>query len=66
MEGVVKHGTQRIKAGIIEVTGDNFLGIIEEALINKGYDIDIEPQNNDFHRPQGVKINVYEVRSYER
>lgn len=63
MEDILKHGRRRIKVGIIELTGNiNFPIIIEDALINNGYDIDIEPQNDDFHRPQRIKINVYEVR----
>lgn len=63
MEGIVKRGTQRIKVGTIELTGiGNFSRIIEDALINNGYDIDTEPQNSSFHMVPGVKINVYEVK----
>ena len=63
MEGIVKHGTQRIKVGTIELTGrSNFPKIIEDTLINNGYDIDTEPQNDSFNMVPVVKINVYEVR----
>ncbi|OSA84096.1 hypothetical protein B2H84_03135 [Clostridium botulinum] len=63
MNDVSTYGVQRIKAAIFKFSGDfRIADIVTEALIGNGYDIDIEPINDEFHRPQGEKINVYTVK----
>lgn len=59
----VNRGVQRVKVATVELTGDFHVAeIIQESLTVSGYDIDIEPINTEFHRPQGEKINVYAVK----
>lgn len=53
-------GIERVKTATIEITGEFCIAhIVQEALIDKGYDIDIEPIYGEFHGPNGSKINVY-------
>jgi len=53
-------GTQRLKVAECQIKEcDNVLSIISKALIDKGYDIDVEPINDNFSGANGSKINIY-------
>ena len=59
MDGATTCGTQRIKMAKVEVKGVEVFRLLEDALINNGYDIDIEPINDDYQGAQGQRIYVY-------
>lgn len=65
MNEIVNRGTARLKVDKIEVRDYNLQRLITDALIDRGYDVDITPINDDFgghNGPQGQLLNVYEVR----
>lgn len=59
MNSATTRGTQRIKMAKVEVKGVEVFRVLEDALLNNGYDIDIEPVNDDFQGAQGQRIYVY-------
>ncbi len=59
MNGATTRGTQRIKMAEVEVKGVEVFRVLEDALLNNGYDIDIEPINDDYQGAQGQRIYVY-------
>ncbi|MBY6789216.1 hypothetical protein HYH43_07160 [Clostridium botulinum] len=62
MNEINNNGTLRVLISKIEVQDYRVKDIITDALIEKGYDVDISPINNNFNGPCNCEISVFEKR----
>jgi len=62
MNDLINRGKQRMKVDKLEIRDYNLQRIITDALVDKGYDVDIKPIKDGFNGPQGQELNIYEVR----